>query len=233
MTAAGTRRHDATGRSTGRLKSGKYTRIEGQFVGLRLSLLESPAWGAVSLAGRRALDRLMLEHLNHGGMENGKLVCTYDDFAAFGIRRKSVAPAIRELIALGFLVVTQRGRMAAAEFHTPNTYRLTYLSEMGGRGPATDDWERLSADDVAAAIARLKEQKSGGGNAPVPGAEMPLCHGPSGGENAPTAPGAETPPLSIFCRQTPGGNEQDASERAPQSAVANERLAGRTLRLVE
>ena len=41
--------------------------------------------------------------MQHGGVENGKLPVRFDDFEAYGISEKSVAPAIREVEALGFV----------------------------------------------------------------------------------------------------------------------------------
>lgn len=112
--------------------------IIGQFIPHRIEMLESDAWSRLSLAARRILDRLECEHANHGGVENGALPCTYDDFVAFGLRRKSIAPALRELEDLGFVRVTQRGRGGNAAYRHPSKYRLTYLSTR--KAPATDEW---------------------------------------------------------------------------------------------
>src|SRR5262249_11706505 len=101
------------------------TTIDGQFIAHRVEMIVSDAWGALSLPARRILDRLEIEHASHGGVENGNLPCTYDDFSRAGVRRQSVARAIRELEALGFVKVTQRGRKAAGEFYLPSRYRLT------------------------------------------------------------------------------------------------------------
>jgi len=60
-------------------------------------------------------------------VENGKLPVTYDDFAEFGIRRKAISSGLFELVTLGFVEITEKGRMAAAEFHVPSKYRLTYI----------------------------------------------------------------------------------------------------------
>jgi hypothetical protein len=45
----------------------------------------SPAWLALPDNARRVLDRLELEHMQHGGAENGVLVVTFDDFERHGI----------------------------------------------------------------------------------------------------------------------------------------------------
>jgi hypothetical protein len=58
----------------------------------------------------------------HGGVENGRLVCTFADFEKWGIRRRFIAPALRELEALGFIATTRRGYRGAAGKGTPSLY---------------------------------------------------------------------------------------------------------------
>jgi hypothetical protein len=73
-------------------------------------MLESPAYRVLSLSGHRVLARLEIELGHHGGADNGRLPVTYADFQRYGIERKSIPPAIREVEALGFARVTERGR---------------------------------------------------------------------------------------------------------------------------
>jgi hypothetical protein len=91
-------------------RSRKKFHIIGQFVPFRVDMLESDAWAALSINGRRVLDRLCIEHAHHGGTENGNLIVTYDDFVQFGIRRQSVKPAIDETVHLGLVEITELGR---------------------------------------------------------------------------------------------------------------------------
>src|SRR5262245_52942341 len=100
------------------------TKIGGQFAPRLIEMLRSPAMCALSLSGRRVLDRIEIEMADHGGTENGNLPVTYGDFEAFGVHRHAVAPAIRECVALGFVEITARGRGGNAEFRTPSKYRL-------------------------------------------------------------------------------------------------------------
>lgn len=161
----------------------KKNSIVGGFIAHPKELRESPAWQALPDNARRILDRLELEHLRHGGADNGNLICTYTDFEKAGIRRASIALAIRQCVALGFLEITQRGRRSAASFHTPSTYRLTYLSGCGSSPEATHEWRRISsAENAQAALqvaAQMKNQnrhpkgrmqKAGRDNAPQPDA---------------------------------------------------------------
>ncbi len=39
----------------------------------------------------------------HAGTENGNLICTYNNFADYGVRRSSIAVAIRQLEYMGFI----------------------------------------------------------------------------------------------------------------------------------
>jgi hypothetical protein len=107
------------------------TSIGGQFAPRLIEMLESPAYRALSLSGRRVLDRLEIELGHHGGTDNGKLPCTYDDFHDYGIHRHCIARAIRETAALGFVEVTERGCAGNAEYRSPNLFRLTYRPAKG------------------------------------------------------------------------------------------------------
>ena len=120
----------------------KTTTIRGQFIAHRVEMPESPAWASLPLACRRILDRLEIEHASHGGKENGNLPCTYGDFEDFGIRRKSIADAVRKLVTLGFIEVTHQGRGGIGEWRQASRYRLTYLPTK--KANPTDDWRGRS-----------------------------------------------------------------------------------------
>ena len=127
------------------------SKIDGQFAWQLIEMLELPAHRALSLSARRALDRIQIEFASHGGKDNGHLPVTFDDFEQFGIDRHSVAPALRELVALGFVEVTERGRAGNAEFRTPNKFRLTHRDT--DKASATNDWRRIKTDAQAFQIA--------------------------------------------------------------------------------
>ncbi|MGJ5180398.1 hypothetical protein ACQR16_24520 [Bradyrhizobium oligotrophicum] len=130
------------------------TQIGGQFAARLIEMLESPANRVMSLSARRALDRIEIELAHHGGTDNGRLPVTFDDFRRFGIDRDAIAPAIRELVALGFVEVTERGRAGNAEFRTPNKFRLTYKPAKGLPGHGTNEWRKIASVDEALAIAK-------------------------------------------------------------------------------
>ncbi len=136
------RRHNAKGRSTGRAIPGrKHFKLVGQFAPRAIDMLRSPAMRVLSLSARRLLDRLEIEHADHGGSENGRLPVTYADLVAFGLDRHAVSPAIRECVALGFVEVTEQGRAGNADSRMPSKFRITYRPTAEA-GP-TNEWMRV------------------------------------------------------------------------------------------
>jgi DNA-binding FadR family transcriptional regulator len=124
------------------LRPRKKTAIAGQFVAHPRQLLASTAMRVLTLSERRALDRIELKHMDHGGAENGKLPVTYADFEKWGVRRDSIAGAIRALEALGLIEITRHGYAGAVEKRAPSLYRLTYLGAWNaGRADATGTHE--------------------------------------------------------------------------------------------
>lgn len=151
MTALGSRKHDATGRTSGKVKTRK-NKISEQFIARPRSMMESPAYRVLTLSAHRILARLEVEQCAHGGTANGKLPVTYDDFERYGIARECVFPAINLCSALGFVEITERGRAGNAEFRKPNLYRLTYLATPFS-GP-TNEFQRIESDAEAKRIAK-------------------------------------------------------------------------------
>jgi hypothetical protein len=137
--------------------------INGAFAWRLVEMLESPAYRILSLSAHRVMARLEIELAHHGGKpeENGKLPCTYEHFAEFGLHRDAIAPAIRELVALGFVEITRQGCAGNAGFRQPTLYRLTYR-HWGSHRETTDEWRRIKMMQEAGAIAeraRLPQQK--------------------------------------------------------------------------
>jgi len=135
-------------------------------------MLESPAFRALRLSARRVLDRLEIELAHHGGKDNGRLPVTYDDFVKYGMDRHAVAPAIREVVALGFVEITERGRAGNAEWRTPNRFRITY-KHTNEAGP-TQEWKRIYTNDQAEKLAqtaratqRVKRKTTAANKTPV------------------------------------------------------------------
>jgi hypothetical protein len=144
-----------TGRRTGKLKPHKIGKIEGPYVMLTRELLESPAWGVLTLVDRRILDRLCIEHMAHAGTENGNLKCTFTNIEEYGIRRFSIARSIRRLEALGLIRVVERGGITRADFKFPSIYQLTFIQ---GNIPATNEWIQIGSIETAKQIVTKTNQ---------------------------------------------------------------------------
>jgi hypothetical protein len=76
---------------------------------------------------------------------------TYDDFERYGIHRHAIGPAIREVVALGFVEITEAGRAGNAEWRKPNLFRLTYRHT---KYESTNEWEKIKTLEEAVAIAQ-------------------------------------------------------------------------------
>lgn len=113
-------------------------------------MIESPAYRVLSLAARRVLDRIEIEHGRHAGLENGRLVVTFQDFEDYGVDRHAIAPAINECVTLGFIEITQKGRSGNGEYRKPNMFRLTYLPVPPMK--ATDEWSRATTIEEAKSL---------------------------------------------------------------------------------
>ena len=130
-------------------------RINGQFAARLIEMLESPAYRALSASGHKVISRIEIELGHHGGNDNGRLPVTTNDFVEYGMHRTSVAPAIREAEALGFIRVTERGRGGNAEYGTPNLFFLTFSQTRdSGKHPPTHDWRRFKTLDEAEDVSK-------------------------------------------------------------------------------
>jgi hypothetical protein len=127
-------------------------RISGQFSARTIEMMEAPSWSVLSLAARLVLDRIEIEHAHHGGNDNGRLPVTFDQFVEYGLHRHSIGPALRELCALGYIEITERGQAGNGEWRRPNQFRLTYR-EVGNAEP-THEWKRSKTEQDAKLTAR-------------------------------------------------------------------------------
>ena len=136
----------------GRVK--RRNRISGQWSARLIEMLESPAYRVLSRSAHMVIARIEIELAHHGGNDNGRLPVTTDDFVKYGMHRTSVAAAIREAEALGFILVTERGRGGNAEHRAPNLFFLTFAhGRDGGKHPPTHDWRRVQSLEEAEQIA--------------------------------------------------------------------------------
>jgi hypothetical protein len=139
---------------TGSTYSTKAAGNEGEgeaFAKLPLELLESTAWRSLSIHARRLIDFLLIEHMRHGGRENGRLLAPRRQLEAFGIATHFVSTAIEETERVG-LLDCKRGVGRA-----PSVYGLTWLPR--GNDPPTNRWRRHEAT-AAEVIASRKSRKT-------------------------------------------------------------------------
>ena len=107
-------------------------------------VLESPAWRLMGINARRLLDFLTIEHLNHGGCENGRLIATYDQLVEFGLTRSCIKRAIVQLQFLGLIRHQQGGRWNKQNY--VSIFTITFYRDFQGRA-ATNDWKRIKEED--------------------------------------------------------------------------------------
>jgi hypothetical protein len=107
---------------------------------LSRELIESDAWRTALINTRKVVDRLMLEHMAHGGTENGNLVVTYDDFMQSGFtRRATISAAIKDAHRRGLIDITRHGKASAGLDRWPSRYALGWLPHSDG-GAARNRW---------------------------------------------------------------------------------------------
>ncbi len=126
-------------------------RLREQFIPHLATMLTSDVFRSLRLADLRILQRLEIEHVSHGGKQNGDLTCTYTDFVEYGVRRASIPEGIRQLVRGGFLVVTDQGRQSYGDLRIPSRYRITYLPTFAdGRWvEPTHEWRLLEKQKAA------------------------------------------------------------------------------------
>ena len=118
-----------------------------------LDLLSSVAWRGRSINCTRLIDFLEIEHLRHGGNENGALLAPYIQLVNFGITRRLIAATIREAEKRG-LVRVERGGKRGTTMTELSRYRLTFLWTKTRKNGfwdwqlPTDDWKHVKGDAI-------------------------------------------------------------------------------------
>jgi hypothetical protein len=126
-------------------------KISGQWSARPIEMLESPAYRTLSASAHLVISRIEIELAHHGGNDNGRLPVTVEQFVEYGMHRSSVAPAIREADALGFIRVTERGLGGNAEYRRPNLFYLTFATWRGAA--PTHEWRRIKTIEDAQRVA--------------------------------------------------------------------------------
>ncbi len=110
--------------------------ITGQYIIHSQALISSPAWRGRSHNLSRLLDFLELEHMAHGGKDNGRLLAPWNQLVQFGIGRRFVADVVDEGVERGLLDVRKGVGRA------PSNYTITYLPTFasGEENAPSDRW---------------------------------------------------------------------------------------------
>jgi hypothetical protein len=130
------------------------------------------------------------------------------DFEKYGVERHAIAPAIREVEALGFIRITQMGRSGNGEWRRPNKFALTHLPAKDNP-KAPEDWKRIKTIEEAELIAKAarnaspKKQKASVGKTTSTRRGKPTSNADSPVRESPPLSRGETPPLSISRVDTP------------------------------
>jgi hypothetical protein len=124
-----------------------------QFIMRPVEMLRSPAYRVLSRAALLMLSCLEVELGKHGGNDNGRLIATYEQLSDYGIGRKEIGPARRELEALGFIEVTERGWAGDAN-RAPNKFRLTYCGSRAAAHDASHSWRKIDSIEDARVAAK-------------------------------------------------------------------------------
>jgi hypothetical protein len=140
-------------------------KINGLFVATMLTLLDAPAWRAMSY-GARALHIELRRTLRNDGLNNGRVFRSDRDAAkALGTKSKnSVVRRYSELEHYGFIRKTARGFLGGDGHGIADRYRFTDLAY--GTHPATRDYEKWDGE-LFIYSPRRKKQK------PVPTIGIP------------------------------------------------------------
>jgi hypothetical protein len=116
---------------------------------LTAEMLESAAWRALTGNAMKVVLRIALEHLKHGGVDNGLLPVTYQDFVKCRVRRNAVRHAILIAIHLGWVEKTSTGEVPwHGNIRRPSTFALTWLPRHNGV-PPSNRWKRIKSDAEA------------------------------------------------------------------------------------
>jgi hypothetical protein len=136
-------------------KGEKKRRWLSQFVPHRLEMLLHPAWQKAPRPLRKVLERLEIEHLRHGGYNNGELFVSYLQFVDCGVSKRSIRPTLQLGEDLGLIEVIQGHETVRSDIRPANSYRLTYVPARGKENP-TDEWMRISSDQVDRLVVAFK-----------------------------------------------------------------------------
>jgi hypothetical protein len=147
MTTFGRPGRNGRSSSAPKPKDKAFLKVRAPFVAIPTEVIVSDAFRTLGIHGRRILDALLVEHNAHAGRENGRLIVTYDQLErGWGVSRRKIAPAIRDLERRGLVRRTAVGcgNRKTGE-RQPSQYRITFLNSFPDRLRETDEWRAFTA----------------------------------------------------------------------------------------
>jgi hypothetical protein len=138
-----------------RLKRHKPDEANPAFIMTRLVMLDSVAYWALKPIERTILSVIEIEHMRHGGVENGRLIVTRRQFEKRGIPLKAIAPGLRALEELGFIEITERGAAGIGDHAQAHPFRLTYVQPN-----PTDEWRKHHDAGMSRAVAETARKSA-------------------------------------------------------------------------
>ncbi len=130
-----------------RPKTHKSDEANPAFIMTRLIMLDSVAYWTLKPIERTILSVIEIEHMRHGGVENGRLIVTRRQFEKRGIHKDAIAPSIRALEALGFIEL-EREAAGIGDQAQAHRFRLTYVQPS-----PTDEWRKHHDPAMARVVA--------------------------------------------------------------------------------
>jgi hypothetical protein len=132
-----------------------------QFGHYPIEMLESPAWSVLSRGAHQFLSLLAIELAHHGGKVGGGLPLTFEHCQEYGMHPDSIAPAMREVEALGFVDRVRQGRGGNAAWRQSNLWRPTYLHARTRGYLPTHEWKKIKTiEEPSASPHRRGRQKT-------------------------------------------------------------------------
>jgi hypothetical protein len=124
------------------------------WIWLTREMMFSDAWRLMTINERKALDRILLEHMAHAGTENGDLIVTHSDFIEYGVTPRYVADAIAGLEYLGFIKRTFRGG-CRNDTNQPSRFWLAFMPDWRLK-PPTNRWKSRTEQQIKTWRAKRK-----------------------------------------------------------------------------
>jgi hypothetical protein len=112
-----------------------------------IELLMSDAWRTAPIYTMRFVMRVVVEHLQHAGKENGNLTVTFDDCEDWGVDRKRIKHAQADAIRRGLVYRSQKGIASApGKGRRPHKFGLGWMPNFEA-APAPNRWKGYAAPE--------------------------------------------------------------------------------------